>query len=559
MKSTKAFDFDAMGIAGVLKSYKLAVPLYQREYAWQKAQVERLYGDLSYAKRQGEYFLGTIVTIPVRDVLEVVDGQQRLTTTALLLAAMRDYLLSIEGADIIVQAIETNYLTMIDRHARDTVPRLRLNVDDHEFFVALIARHGPTNSPAPRRDSHHRLLTAAQIARGHVKALVSQFPKESHADELNGWLDFLETDASVILLKAPNGDQAFRMFETLNDRGMKTTQVDLVKSYLFGQAVSRLAEAQSKWSSTQALLEEIEDEDRSINFLRHLLIATRKFIRANDIFATVQSPIRGEASALAFLSEMESLARVYVGTFRTDADVWNGYPKSATDALRAINRFDIKPLRPLLLAIAARFTMREASAAFAFLVSLSVRLLIAATTRSGSTEEALAQAALEVYQGKITNVKELKSRLAAITPDNTEFEEAFATTSSTKPDYARYYLRTLERSLRSESEPWHVENDDPASITLEHILPKSPGPGWGEWQDAEQVKKYVRRLGNMCLLQRTANSNLKSDAFDIKRRAFRDAPYSFTSHIADYEKWTPDEIEERQSRMAKQAVLAWPI
>lgn len=559
MKSTKAFDFDALGIAGVLKSYKLAVPPYQREYAWGKGQVERLYADLSYAKRQGEYFLGTIVTIPVDDVLEVVDGQQRLTTTVLLLAAMRDYLLDVEGADIIVQDIETSYLTKIDRRARATVPRLRLNVDDHDFFVGLIERNSLKGTLEPRRDSHQRLLAAAQIARNHVQSLVKQFATQNHADELSGWLDFLENEASVILLKAPNGDQAFRMFETLNDRGMKTTQVDLVKSYLFGQSIHRLAEAQARWSSTQTLLEEIDDEDRGINFLRHLLIATRRFIRANDIFTTVQNPIKGEASALAFLSEMEALARIYVGTFRPDADMWSGYPKAATDALAAINRFDIKPLRPLLLAVAAKFSKNETALAFQFVVSLTVRLLIAATTRSGSTEETLAQAALEVYQGKLTTCAALKARLVSITPDNTEFEEAFATTNSAKPDYARYYLRTLERSRSNEAEPWHVENNDPASITLEHILPKSPGPGWTDWTDPEQVKKYTRRLGNMCLLQRTPNSNLKSESFDVKRPVFEAADYNLTKEVANYQKWTSVEIEQRQAAMAKQAVLAWPI
>lgn len=549
-----------MGIANVLRQHKLTVPLYQREYAWKRTQVERLYGDLAFAKSQGEYFLGTIVTIPTADgALEVVDGQQRLTTTALLLAAMRDYLLDIEGADIVVRDIETNHLTMIDRRARDTVPRLRLNVDDHEFFSRLTARRGPASDLEPRRDSHKRLVEAAEIAARTIRTLMAQYPKEHHVDIANDWLDFLDNAASVILLQTPDGEKAFRMFETLNDRGMKTTQVDLVKSYLFGQAGSRIHEAQARWSSAQAHLEDIDDEERGINFLRHLLIATRKFIRANDIFTTVQAPTRGESAALAFLSEMEALAKTYVATFRADSEYWNHHPKVAIDALRAVNRFDIKPLRPLLLSLVSRFSPAETSAGLSFLVSLSVRLLVASTTRSGSIEETIAQAALEVYQHKITSAKELKARLSSMTPDNREFEEAFATANFTKPDYIRYFLRTLERSRGGIPEPWHIENDDPAVITLEHVLPKSPSADWTNWTDADDVRRYSRRLGNMCLLQRSTNSNLRSDGFSIKREVYRDAGYSYTNELAEYDSWGPREIEERQAKMAKQAVLAWPI
>src|SRR3546814_8365981 len=74
----------------------------------------------------------------------------------------------------------------------------------------------------------------------------------------------LELRASVILLKAPDSAHAFRMFETLNDRGQKTSQADLVKNYLFEQAGERVVEAQAKWSSMLNTLEEIDDDDRHV-------------------------------------------------------------------------------------------------------------------------------------------------------------------------------------------------------------------------------------------------------------------------------------------------------
>ncbi len=309
----------------------------------------------------------------------------------------------------------------------------------------------------------------------------------------------------------------------------------------------------------QAALEEIDDDARTINYLRHFLIASRKFIRANDIFKTVQEPTRGESSAVSLLTELDDVARVYVATFRTDSDYWNGYPKSALNALREINRFGIAPLRPLVLAIAAAFPPQEAVSAFEFLVSFSVRLLIASTTRSGSIEESIAASALEVYKGEITSTAALKKHIADIVPDDREFEDAFKTASSNKPEYARYYLRVLERSFVDVQEPWYIENDDPSAITLEHVLPKSPGADWSEWDDPDVVRRYSRRLGNLCLLQRKTNSDQGNDGFEDKRESYREAAYAFTSQVAEYERWDTKAIEDRQVKMAAQAVKAWPL
>src|SRR3546814_5404518 len=79
-------------------------------------------------------------------------------------------------------------------------------------------------------------------------------------------------------------------------------------------------------------LEEIDDDDRHVNFLRHILIATRAFTRADRVFGTVQTKVQGEINALQFLSDLERLATVYVATYRPDSDQWNGYPPSALKA-----------------------------------------------------------------------------------------------------------------------------------------------------------------------------------------------------------------------------------
>ena len=87
--------FDLIGIGGVLNRHNIRVPVNQREYTWEEHHVKALFQDIAgaIAEDAPEYFLGTIVGIPrATDTLQIVDGQQRLATTVILLCAIRDYL-----------------------------------------------------------------------------------------------------------------------------------------------------------------------------------------------------------------------------------------------------------------------------------------------------------------------------------------------------------------------------------------------------------------------------------------------------------------------------------
>src|SRR3546814_19080422 len=82
----------------------------------------------------------------------------------------------------------------------------------------------------------------------------------------------------------------------------------------------------------------------------------------------------------------------------------------------------------------------------------------------------------------------------------------------------------------------------------------------GEWPQFEpdEVMRLARRVGNMCLLQRTPNSNLKSGSFETKRAALAAAPSVLSSSIAESADWTEETIAERQRLLPKIAVKAWP-
>ena len=119
------FNFSSGGIGSIL-SRRLGVPKYQREYSWESEQVQLLLDDLDTARSESsDYFLGTIVTIRSGkgNALEIVDGQQRLTTTTILLSTIRDYVAENLDSDMLVRSIEQDFLFTIDREAEENVSK----------------------------------------------------------------------------------------------------------------------------------------------------------------------------------------------------------------------------------------------------------------------------------------------------------------------------------------------------------------------------------------------------------------------------------------------------
>jgi uncharacterized protein with ParB-like and HNH nuclease domain len=166
MAENGKIHFEHKGIGRVLRDYRLAVPPNQREYAWLDEHVNDLFSDFAnaIANNKATYFLGTIVlTRGAGELPEVSDGQQRLATTTILLAAVRDFFAR-NNDDLRVQSMQP-FLMEIDLGSTETVPKLRLNIDDNEFFRKLIL--SPPGSPdrkiTPTKESHKLIKQAAEI------------------------------------------------------------------------------------------------------------------------------------------------------------------------------------------------------------------------------------------------------------------------------------------------------------------------------------------------------------------------------------------------------------
>jgi hypothetical protein len=158
---------------------------------------------------------------------------------------------------------------------------------------------------------------------------------------------------------------------------------------------------------------------------------------------------------------------------------------------------------------------------------------------------------------KINDAKELRARLKDITPSDEEFRIEFESARVSKAALARYYLRSLEMAAKGESEPCFMPTDDRSVINLEHVLPKKPESKWPQFSE-EEIDVFVNRLGNRALMHASDNSDLRSTAFDGKRKIYAASPYVLTSQIAELKTWNAEHVAIRQKALAELALKAWP-
>jgi len=567
MAETRRIEIEDVGIGTVLKRYKLVVPPNQREYSWSDKEVGDLLNDLQKAidEKEPAYFLGTIaLTGPNSNSPEVTDGQQRLATTMILLAAMRDYF-HVNDDAWNTKWVEGEFLSTPDPEERRDVTRLTLNVDDRSYFTKqILSKPGDSErKEKTTRRSHERIKEAFALAHDQIKVITNPYNRVvDKINRLRAWVDYIRDNAIVIVLKLPNDQNAFRMFETLNDRGLKTSQVDILKNYLFKEARDQqgnMGEVQPKWSRMMGTLEGLDGDDVEITFVRHYVITQYGMTRSGEVYGKIEQKVAGRHQANEFVSDLEANAVDYAAIVSPDHRKWNEYNHlGVKNSLRTMRYLKVVQIRPVMLAATRNFKSKDIERTFRLLVNWTVRFLVVGGGRSETLERGYAEAAHDITTKKITDAKGLAAKLLPIIPNDVLFKEAFATASVPKNSLARYYLRALELYLTGGKEPEWVPNEDASDVNLEHVLPENPGKNWPKI-DPELASAMYTKLGNLVLLQVTPNTDIGNLDFTKKKAILAKSTFVLTAQVAKYRQWGPNEIKDRQAKLAEHAWKTWPL
>jgi hypothetical protein len=563
-----SIKFEPMGIGDLIRRGRHVVPPNQRSYAWEERNVLELLQDLNAAMTPGssgdaaqEYFLGTIVLVDPENGKppQISDGQQRIATTAIILARIRDLYKAMQQ-DARATSVHQDYISKVDLESAENKPQVSLNTEDNVFFASTILGDYPHTVDENKfmRSSNRRLLVASQTAHDYLFVHINGFAENARAAQLTRWVRFLKERTHVIAVTVLDENQAFRLFETLNDRGVKASQVDILKNFFLEQSGERKPETHAEWTELTGKIEANfpDNDDQMLLYVRHLWITQNGHTTEKELSTKIRAKISAETLAVNFIHDANKASLDYVALFELSHPKWSGYKSTTREYLNTINKhLKVEQIRPLLLAIARYFDPEEADKAFRFCVSMSVRFLIYGG-RGGFLDEHYAARSHAIGTGKIKKAAELRESLKSELPTDSQFEQAFSTARVSKAYLARYYLRALDKTIKGDPAPEFVANEEYDAANLEHIIPLKPSADWKISEDDAASAQQL--IGNLTLLSSKKNVAIANAGFADKLKIYKESQYSITSELDKYgTEFGIEQVRERQAELSMLASKTW--
>lgn len=229
-------------------------------------------------------------------MLQIADRQQRIATTSIIIARIRN-LLSETGENKRASQVDKYYIQFTDMESGNKLSHLQMNHADSDFYRSMIARQLITVEQASsekkeaKRPSNHRFLAASQTIVDFLRETLVTVRSDSHAKHLVRWVGFLRQRASTVVVTVPDEVGAYRIFEILNDRGLKASQVDILKNYLFSKSPSiRIDETHAFWNEITALISSLSEcKDKNlVNYIRALWTTKQSLTRHKELAGKIK-------------------------------------------------------------------------------------------------------------------------------------------------------------------------------------------------------------------------------------------------------------------------------
>ncbi len=522
------------------------IPVFQRNYRWEAEQWEKLWTGLVEIQRpdkKGNHFMGFLVFVPglaqpgQHTAFHLIDGQQRLTTSSLVLVALRNVARE-RGEGDLADEINENYLVH-SRKKGDQRLRLLPKEQDHDSYASVISGEGhPTGRVAEALGYFEDCLRDAGVDKpGYLRSIV---------DTVCQRLEFM-----CATLEAEN---AYNIFKSLNSTGVPLGASDLIRNFVFMHVPPDDQDEFDKahWRPLEGRFLGPAgklDEKLFSEFFRDYLMSFGHYISPKDTFEEFEG--RYEATEFrpkALAKDLDEAAGDYeiISGHRADSD------EQLTEALQRLNDLESSTTYPLLLSL---FRNRRQALTDSAGLARSVDMLRGFILRRfvcGLSSRGYGEMFLRAIDAR--GPEGLESYLLDRDwPDDRRFEEAFVVLPLYQRSYKREILEALERA-REHKEPARLD-----AAQIEHVLPQTLSEQWRAdlGPDAERIHAtWLHRPGNLTLSG--YNQELWNHPYAFKRSRYADSNIVLTREIAGWGKWGEDEIKARGSALARDASRAWP-
>ncbi|OHE89316.1 MAG: hypothetical protein A3G75_00645 [Verrucomicrobia bacterium RIFCSPLOWO2_12_FULL_64_8] len=536
------------------------VPFFQRHYSWSKEHWQRLLDDiiaLTEDTNDTKHFLGPLVCTPFHPVpgevtpYQLIDGQQRLATLTVALAALRD-IAKLNALESLSEEIHEDYLI---HRRRQGVQRFKVvpRLEDRTDYESIIE-----GSPAGTT-----MTTGLLGAYSFFKREWNRLMSSDGEAAIRQFLIAATARLSLVTITVA-GENPYEIFESLNSTGLPLEESDLIRNFLFMQVpLEEQDRFQSvHWDAFEKRFDATGEYEKLSPTLFYRSYLMREGNYCRNKAAYVEFKKQNLARALTPAVQVEELQMF------AKFELWLRRPFTCEvadfrEAFSQILALDITTAHPLLLNLLHRHergTLERAEllGCFSDLASFVLRRSVCGESTRGYGR--LYPAAVRVI--RLNPRDDLRNFLlregwpddAAFIPHLIEFP-----IYKRERNKCRLLLETLER------QQGHKEQLNLKRLTVEHVLPQAidgdgdDGRSWQEmlgvnWQILQQ--KWVHTLGNLTLTG--YNPELGNGCFADKQAAFGESRVSLNQHFAGLTQWTDREVKQRGVDLAQIVARVWP-
>ena len=587
------------------------IPDYQRGYAWESKQVGEFLDDLALLDSSRHHYTGTIVLCRRADAeelednegtryveVDLVDGQQRLTTTVLLLSEISKALNEYPGSRSLAQGIKKRYVEISDMDGQ-SLHKLSLNGDTDRFFKEHVLPKAPKDFAGPSVVAGQRLLDARdQIACYLSEAGIDPSDRQVWLRELQRKVtDRLRFNLYEVESEAEVGV----IFEVMNDRGKQLTHFEKVKNYLLYAADALHVGRANRHVLAKAV------NDAWAHILRELMAAQLaspanedQLLRAHWLMEYDPQSRRWEGSKSVrrrfdlrknphaqILEELHTYVRGLRNSCISYCDALNPGRDSAFNLFPSPARRDVKlwnakferievtaTFLPLLMAVRKRWP-KEPDRYLEVLrlcEAMAFRVYRVGRYYSSYRQPAMFNLAYKVAGGVDIDVAlEIKRQFGS--RESRHIFDEFTNPASPQSWYGRrgirYFLYEYESQLSAGrgGKPKVGWDELGGSDSIEHILPQNMGDEsyWHERFGSEAHGQYKHDIGNLTLTK--GNASLSNKPFPDKRGTKDTNGYCYENSLllvertiaANWDDWTVDTIDERRASLLEWAKKRWHV
>ena len=462
------------------------VPPFQRDYSWGDDEWDDLWQDITALFEEDAepaHYMGYLVLQSSDSKrFAIIDGQQRMTTISIMIVAGLSYLQDLVKAGLDApnnsrrkDQLQNSYIGYVDPVTLIPQSKLHLNRHNDRFYQTYLI---PLER-IPQRGlnvSEHQLRKAFFWFKDRIK---SRLGKENNSgQQFAAFIDSLVDKLFFTVITVTDELNAFKVFETLNARGVRLSATDLLKNYLFsliGTAdvhETEMRVLEDQWERIVGLL----GSESFPEFLRIFWNSRNKLVRKSDLFKTIRQRVFTREQAFGLVRSLDHCAAVY-GALRDPLDPsWNLEEK---EALKQLLMFSVRQPLAMLLACHTQFFEGDRPAFTRILkaiVVISFRYNVICNLQTHEQERLYNDIAVKVTEGIYSTDQQVFAALHGIYPDDTQFKGAFIekelrTTDSRNKKVVRYILFEIEkqRSIPEHYETWDEQKIESRQRQLANI------------------------------------------------------------------------------------------